>query len=238
MTEDTSIEVFRCLILVMKICNPIRLFISIIIFLITSFCNAETLALQKGSLEYLENRFDYSQLNPIELNEEGDIYFEQALAAKGKRNREKLFRYAMAKYFLTSKADEKNVYAFVQMGRIYDNMDKDRYAKESFYRATNLDYRNPYANFYFGEYYFKRRDYNRALTYYLRSYQNGFENNFDLNFRLAVIYEKLGDLVNAKTFYNKSYEMNPEKAEEYQQKLQQIDGLNYDKSEYYYIIRE
>lgn len=238
MTEDTSIEVFRCLILVMKICNPIRLFISIIIFLITSFCNAETLALQKGSLEYLENRFDYSQLNPIELNEEGDIYFEQALAAEGKRSREKLFRYAMAKYFLTSKADEKNVYAFVQMGRIYDNMDKDRYAKESFYRATNLDYRNPYANFYFGEYYFKRRDYNRALTYYLRSYQNGFENNFDLNFRLAVIYEKLGDLVNSKTFYNKSYEMNPEKAEEYQQKLQQIDGLNYDKSEYYYIIRE
>lgn len=224
----------------MKICNHIRLFIFLIIlFIITSFCNAEkTLALQKGSLEYLENRFDYSQLNPIELNGEGDAYFEQALSAKGKLNREKLFRYAMSKYFLTSKADNKNVYAFVQMGRIYDSMDKDRYAKESFYRATNLEYRNPYANFYFGEYYFKRRDYNRALIYYLRSYENGFDNNFDLNFRLAVIYEKLGDLVNAKTFYNKSYEMNPEKAVEYQQKLQQIDGLNYDKSEYYYIIRE
>lgn len=238
MTESSLTEAFGSQTLIMKIYSNKNIFIILGIFVITSFCNAQVFGLQKGSLEYLENRFDYSQLDPNELIQAGDSYFEQALTAKNKRTREKLFRYAMAKYFLTSKADSKNAYTYVQMGRIYDNTDKDRYAKESFYKATNLEYRNPYANFYFGEYYFKRRDYNRALTYYLRSYENGFENNFELNFRLAVIYEKLGDLVNAKSFYNKSYEMNPEKAAEYQQKLQQIDGLNYDKSEYYYIIRE
>ena len=238
MTANISTEAFNSLTQAMKICNLNIIQIFILIFIFTSFCNVPAFSLQKGSLEYLDNRFDYSLLNPDVLNKEGDSYFEQALAAKGKRTREKLFRYAMAKYFLTSKADSKNVYTYVQMGRIYDDMNIDRYAKESFYRATNLNYRDPYANFFFGEYYFKRRDYNRALVYYLRSYENGYENNFELNFRLAVMYEKLGDLVSAKKFYNASYKMNPEKATESQQKLQQIDGLNYDKSEYYYIIRE
>ena len=238
MTANSSIEAFSSQIRAMTIYKQINLYLALLTFIFTSFCNATAYSLQKGSLEYLENRFDYSQLNPVELNREGDIYFEQALASEEKPSREKLFNYAMAKYFLTSKADSKNVYSYVQMGRIYDDMNLNRYAKESFYRATNLDYRDPFANFHFGEYYFKRRDYNRALVYYLRSYENGFENNFELNFRLAVIYEKLGDLINAKKFYNASYEMNPEKAAEYQQKLQQIDGLNYDKSEYYYIIRE
>lgn len=238
MTANTSTEPSSCQIQAMKICNLSNLYLVLLIFIFTSFCNAPAYSLQKGSLEYLDNRFDYSRLNPNKLNSEGDSYFEQALAAEGKRSREKLFQYAMAKYFLTSKADSKNVYSYVQMGRIYDDMNLNKYAKEAFYKATNLDYRDPFANFHFGEYYFKRRDYNRALGYYLLSYENGFENNFELNFRLAVIYEKLGDLINAKKFYNTSYELNPEKAAEYQQKLQQIDGLNYDKSEYYYIIRE
>ena len=220
MTANISTEAFNSLTQAMKICNLNIIQIFILIFIFTSFCNVPAFSLQKGSLEYLDNRFDYSLLNPDVLNKEGDSYFEQALAAKGKRTREKLFRYAMAKYFLTSKADSKNVYTYVQMGRIYDDMNIDRYAKESFYRATNLNYRDPYANFFFGEYYFKRRDYNRALVYYLRSYENGYENNFELNFRLAVMYEKLGDLVSAKKFYNASYKMNPEKSTEYQQKLQ------------------
>ena len=222
----------------MTICSHKKLSIIFSFLIFTSFCNAQAFALQKGSLEYLDHRFDYSKLNISELNKAGDDYLEQALTEENQKKREKLFRYAMGKYYLTSKADDKNVHSYVQMGRIYDNLDKDKYAKEYFYRATNLDYGNPFANFYFGEYYFKRRDFNRALKYYLLSYQNGYENDFETNFRLAVIYEKLGDLVNAKNFYNVSYEMNAEKAAEYQQKLQQIDSLNYDKSEYYYIIRE
>lgn len=238
MTEGSLIEAYKCQLRLMKICNLKILPVIFTIFIITSFCNARVFALQKGSLEYLENRFDYSNLNPYELIQAGDAYFQQALNTKNKITRDKLFRYAMGKYFLTSKADVKNVYPYVQMGRIYDKINEDRYAKESFYKATNLDYYNPYANFYFGEYYFYRRDYHRALKYYIISYQNGYENNFELAAKIGVIYEKLGDLINAKDFYNKSYELNPEKAAEYQKKLQQIDSLNYDESEYYYIIRE
>lgn len=222
----------------MKICKNKSILTLFVIFIITFFCSAKVFALQKGSLEYLENRFDYSTLNPVELTKLGDIYFEQALNAKSKIAKERLFRYAMGNYFLSSKADPKNVYPYVQLGRIYDKMNINTLAKESFYKATNLDYYNPYANFYFGEYYYDRRDYNRALRYYIISYQNGYENDFETAAKIGTIYEKLGDLINAKDFYSKSIELNPEKAAELQQKLQQIDSLKYDESEYYYIIRE
>ena len=49
--------------------------------------------------------------------------------------------------------------------------------------------------------------------------------------------EKFADLVNAKKFYEVSYSLNP-KATELQQKIQSLNGLNYDKSEYYHFIRE
>lgn len=222
----------------MKICNLKLNFVFFSIFIITFFCSGQVVALQKGSLEYEDNRFDYSTLNVEELNSKGDVYFEKALQTENKKARERIFRHAMGKYFLSAKADSKNTYTIVQMARIYDNLEKDRYAKQAFYKATNIDYNNPFANYHFGEFYLKRRDYARAMHYYLIAYQNGYENNFDLNFRLAVIYEKLGDLENSKRFYNTSYEMNPEKAAEYQQKIQQIDSLNYDESEYYNIIRE
>lgn len=222
----------------MKIYNNKFALAILFTFIITCFCNVEVLALQRGSLEYLENRFDYSTLNPAGLIQLGDTYFEQAINTKNKLTREKLFRYAMGNYFLSSKADPKNVYPYVQLGRIYDKMNINSLAKESFYKATNLDYYNPYANFYFAEYYYDRRDYTRALRYYIISYQNGYENNFETTAKIANIYEKLGDLINAKDFYNKSLELNPEKAAEFQKKLEQIDSLKYDESEYYYIIRE
>ena len=110
-------------------------------------------------------------------------------------------------------------------------------AKEYFYKASNLNVNNPYANFYFGEFYFKRNDYKRALRYYNIAYNNGLNNRYDLNLRLATIYEKFADLVNAKKFYEVSYSMNPNNVE-LRQKIQSLNELNYDKSEYYHFIRE
>lgn len=101
MTVNFSIEILKWLTLLMKICSLKTLTILFTIFIFTAFCNTQ--AMQKGSLEYLENRFDYSTLNPFELIQAGDIYFEQALNTKNKLKREKFFRYAMGKYFLTSK---------------------------------------------------------------------------------------------------------------------------------------
>ena len=90
---------------------------------------------------------------------------------------------------------------------------------------------------WFGEYYFKRRDFKRALKHYTIAYNNGYANNYDLNFRLATIYEKFADLMNAKKFYEATYSLKPEDTE-LQEKIQSINDMGYDKSEYYHLIRE
>ena len=113
----------------------------------------------------------------------------------------------------------------------------DRLAKEYLYRATNLNARDPYANFYFGEFFYKRNNYKRALNYYLVAYNNGYSNSYELNLKLGRIYEKFADLVKARQFYDAALKMNPENAE-IQEKINQINSLNYENSEYYYFIRE
>ena len=143
----------------------------------------------------------------------------------------------MSKYYLLTKIDYSQITPYIQLARIYDEKNNNRLAKEYFYKASNLDVNNPYANFYFGEFYFKRNDYKRALRYYNIAYNNGLNNSYDLNLRLATIYEKFADLVNAKKFYEVSYSMNPNNVE-LRQKIQSLNELNYDKSEYYHFIRE
>ena len=143
----------------------------------------------------------------------------------------------MSKYYLLTKIDYSQITPYIQLARIYDEKNNNRLAKEYFYKASNLDVNNPYANFYFGEFYFKRNDYKRALRYYNIAYNNGLNNRYDLNLRLATIYEKFADLVNAKKFYEVSYSMNPNNVE-LRQKIQSLNELNYDKSEYYHFIRE
>ena len=142
----------------------------------------------------------------------------------------------MSKYYLLTKIDYSQITPYIQLARIYDEKNNNRLAKEYFYKASNLDVNNPYANFYFGEFYFKRNDYKRALRYYNIAYNNGLNNRYDLNLRLATIYEKFADLVNANKFYEVSYSMNPNN--ELRQKIQSLNELNYDKSEYYHFIRE
>ena len=114
--------------------------------------------------------------------------------------------------------------------------DHPRLAKEYFSKAINIEPDNPSANFYFGEFYYTRRDYNRALKYYRIAYNNGYSNKYDINIRLATINEKLADLINAKKFYEISYSIKPDN--KIQEKIQLLNELNYDKSEYYHIIRE
>lgn len=194
-------------------------------------------AAQSGHLEYNSVLFDYSKLNAAAIQKEADEYFDKFITSSDELFKEQYLNAAMSKYYLLTKIDYSQITPYIQLARIYDEKNNNRLAKEYFYKASNLDVNNPYANFYFGEFYFKRNDYKRALRYYNIAYNNGLNNSYDLNLRLATIYEKFADLVNAKKFYEVSYSMNPNNIE-LQQKIQSINELNYDKSEYYHFIRE
>ena len=193
-------------------------------------------AAKQGRIEYNTGLFDYSKLDETIIKKEADEYFNLFLKTENKRHREKYLDIALNRYYLLTKINPSNITYYVQTARIYDTKNKSRLAKEYFSTAYNINSQNPFTNFYFGEYYFKRRDYKKALYFYNKAYNNGYNNNYELNLRLAVIYEKLADLVNAKKFYEISYSLKRDSS--LQEKIQLLNELNYEKSEYYNTIRE
>jgi tetratricopeptide (TPR) repeat protein len=195
----------------------------IVIFAVLILLSNPVLAIQSGGIEYDDVFTDYSLLNAAQIRSEADAFFAK-----------EDYDAAMGKYYLLTKIDSSQAFALVQLARIYDQKNKNRLAKEYFYRATNIDPNDPYATFYFGEFYFKRDDFKRALRYYKIAYGHGFSDRYDINLRLATVYEKLADLVSAQKYYAFASRTNPE----LQEKVNSINALNYDKSEYYHFIRE
>ena len=193
-------------------------------------------ATKQGRIEYNSGLFDYSRLNEDLIQKEADEYFGLFTKTKNKQLKDKYLDIALNRYYLLTKINPSEITFYVQVARMYDNKNKSRLAKEYFSTAYNIDSQDPFVNFHFGEYYFKRRYYKKALYFYNKAYNNGYNNMYELNLRLATIYEKLGDLINAKKFYEISYSLKKDNT--IQQKIQLLNELNYDKSEYYNFIRE
>ena len=222
---------------VLMTCNKKIATLLITILLLSLSCS--TMAMQSGNVEYnaAAKLFDYSKLDKTPILQEADMYFDIALNIKNQKEKEYYTELALGKYFLVSKIDPGYQRTYVQLASLYDEMKKDTLAKSNFFHATNLGVNDPYTNYRFGEFYFKRRDYKRALKYYSIAYRNGYSQNPDLNFRMATIYEKFADLINAEKFYRATLSLNPQ-TEGVQEKIQSIQNLNYDNSEYYHFIRE
>ena len=201
-----------------------RILLVVFIFIISMPC----LAVQKGSVEYDGIEVDYSILNGSGILKEADSYFEKYTS----NNDPKMLTTAMAQYYIVTKIYPNDIYPAVQLARTYDEAKNDRLAKEFFYRAISMNKDDSYANYYFGDFYYKRDDYRRALRLFKRSYENGYSEVYDLNLKIATIYEKLADLKSAKYYYNKAYSLNPS-ASVLKDKVIQIESLNYDKSDYY-----
>lgn len=189
-----------------------------------------------GRLEYNSVLFDYSKLNFDSIKNDADKNFAMFLNANNETDKKQFLDLATSKYYILTKVDYSRIEPYIQLGRIYDYKNHPRLAKENFSKAININSNNPFANFYFGEFYYKRRDYKRALKYYKIAYNNGFNNKYDINYRMAIIHEKFADLINAKKFYEITYSIKPDS--KIQEKIQLLNELNYDKSEYYHIIRE
>ena len=195
--------------------------------------------MQSGNIEYnaAAKLFDYSKLDKTPILKNADMYFDIALKINDKAEKKYYAELALGKYFLVSKIEPENQRTYVQIARLYDEMKKDTLAKSNFFHATNLGVNDPYTNYFFGDFYFKRSDYKRALRYYTTAYNNGYASNPDLNLRLGMIYEKFADLSNAERFYGAAYALNPQAAE-IRDRIQTIHNLNYENSEYYHFIRE
>lgn len=208
----------------------------LLLFLLLLFNINISYASVSGRLEYNSVLFDYSKLNFEAIKNDADKNFALFLKTNNETDKKQFLDLATSKYYILTKVDYSRIEPYIQLGRIYDYKNHPRLAKENFSKAININANNPNANFYFGEFYYKRRDYKRALKYYKIAYNNGFNNKYDINYRMAIIHEKFADLINAKKFYEITYSIKPDNKIE--EKIQLLNELNYDKSEYYHIIRE
>ncbi len=190
-------------------------------------------AVEKGSVKFEENLIDYSVLDANKILTDADSFFEQYETTGDK----KFLNTAMGNYYLVTKVFPLEIYPMVQLARTYDGKKLDRFAKEYFNICLDINRKDPYLNYYLGDFYYKRRDFKRALRYFRIAYNNGYRDYYDLNYKIATIYEKFADLSKAKYYYEKAYSMDNSKTN-LQDKILQIDSLNYDQSEYYHFIRK
>lgn len=184
--------------------------LSILILLILACLNfgaLESSSAIKGGINY-SIPIDYSKLSEQELVDRAKIHFFNAQnAPKGKITED--VTNALFLYSVLGKVNQTCTEYPIKQGILYDNLEKDRYAKGCFSRAIQINSSKPEAYFYFAEFYYKRQLYRKALKYYNEAYKKGFSNNYETLYRIGDIYEKFGDTRSALKYLNEAQEKNP-----------------------------
>lgn len=208
-------------------------FKNIVISIISTFLiSSPVFSTESGGVEYHDYLFDYSHLDPEPLKSEADLWLSQALDEQNINVKNDLLHQAMKNYYILLKISPGDVDVLNKRALIYDIQDKNLLARSFFSRSLNIEKDNPETNYLVGDYFFKRRDFKRALRYFSAAYENGYS-GFDINYKLAVVYEKLGDLCNAKHFYQEAYSFDESKSEI----LDKIQNIPEENEEYHGTIR-
>lgn len=189
-------------------------------------------AVEFGEIKYNNAFIDYSKIDKGSTKQLADFYFQKAFTTNKPEERKNFLQKASREYFVLTQVDKKDIYPIVQMARVYDFENENSYAKAYFFKALKIDRKNPLTNYYFGEYYLRRDDYKRSLYFYNTAFENGFKENYNVLVNMAIMYEKLGDLLRANQYYKKAYLVNPSNTE-LPEKIMELESLNYQNSEYY-----
>ena len=187
---------------------------------------------QNAYLEYNGYRYKFKTGDEIKFFNNANksmLIFE-----KSSVNSEKSFylQEAMRYYFLLSQINPKSIEAQIGLGRVYDEMKSDKYAKEHFFIALDMNNINPKINFYFADFYYKRSDFITALYYFEKAYKYGYSKKYELNYKIGTVYEKLADIESAKRFYEYALKLNPSNSD-LKNKINLLDEIKNSQSQYY-----
>ncbi len=194
-------------------------------------------AVEFGEVQYNNNApIDYSNIDKGSTLKLADFYFEQAMNAKDEADTKNFLQKASGEYFILTRIDSRDLYSIVQLARVYDFENQNSYAKAYFFKALKIDKNNAATNYHFGEYYYTREDYKRALYFYNMAFQNGYKENYDVLIKMAIMYEKLGDLLRANQYYKKAFLVKPDN-QEIPDKIRELEALRYQNTGYYHKRR-
>lgn len=212
--------------------KKILLLLGALLILVSTCVSNKVLAVEFGTVHYNDALIDYSKIDPESTLKFADFYFNKALNSEDKETKKSFLQKASGQYFILTQMDPKDLYPIVQMARVYDFEDQNSYAKAYFFKALKIDKTNAATNYFFGEYYFRRDDYRRALYFYNTAFENGYRENLDVLIKMATMYEKLGDLLRANQYYKKAFLINPN-SDELPDKIRELEGLKYKNTGYY-----
>lgn len=204
--------------------------------LLGSTCCNTVNAIEFGSIKYNNTFIDYSNINKESTKKLADFYFNKALNSKDSDEKTEFLQKASGEYFILTQIEPENLYPLVQLARVYDYENKNSYSKAYFFRALKIDKKNAATNYYFGDFYYARDEYKKALYFYNTAFENGYKENYDVLIKMAVMYEKLGDLLRANQYYKKAYLVKPESME-LPDKIREIESLRYKNTGYYNFRR-
>lgn len=165
-------------------------------------CNS-CFSVQQGGVQYVIP-IDYSIIDEAALNNEAESLFSSYMAAEDEKQKKILLERMLSSYSILGNIDKGNPLYFTRLGIIFDKMGRDRYAKSNFCRATNLVPDYAYGFNCYGDFFFERSMYIKALREYMRAYNAGYQNNYDTLYQIGSVYEKLGDFTSAVGFYRKA----------------------------------
>lgn len=193
-------------------------------------------AINFGEIKYNDNFIDYSRIDNVQTLNAADYYFNKALNTSNKIEKKEYLKKASAEYFILTKFEPDNLYSIVQLARIYDLTEKNSYAKGYFFQALKIDKNNAITNYYFGDFYYKRREYTKALYFYNKAFENGLQENPEIIMKMASIYEKLGDLLRANQYYKKAFLLNVTDSK-LPNKIRSLEAIKYKNTGYYKSIQ-
>lgn len=191
-------------------------------FLLCFFVANYAFAVKTGKVEYVVP-FDYSLIDEASINSEAESLFNDYLKTENEEEKVKLLTVLLQKYSILTLVNLDNPLYFVRLGIIYGNLGNDRYALMNFYRGSNLDGKYPYAFSSFGEYYFLRSEFKKALRMYKRAYDCGYNVDYETVYHLGIIYEKYGDFTTAIKYYKEALALK--QSEELKNKINILEEL-------------
>ncbi len=201
----------------------------IILTIILTFAAIPVMAVEKGGVEYFQ-KIDYSLINTKEFEDKAFQYYTAATESTIEEEITRNAEYAAGCYrVLLSKHPDNPSYS-LKLAQLYEILGQNKYAKEFYYKTLLIDknYTPGYEGF--GDYYYKRAEYRRALKQYNQAY---IRNNsiYNVNNKIGVIYQKLGDTQSALKYLNEAYTINP--SEELNTKIRLLEELNSNNTLYY-----
>ena len=164
-----------------------------------------------------------TRINESALSSEAEDLFNQYFNTADENLKTRLLYSIISDYCILGEIDRENPLYFARLGIAYGKLGKDRYAKSNFFRCTNLNDSYPYGFYWFGNYYFDRQDFRKALKSYLKAYNCGYNTDYNTLYQIGVIYEKFGDYSYAIKYFKQALLYND--SQELRDKIRGLEEL-------------